>query len=148
MTNNTSILDKRIIDITPTDFAEMFNNIFDKIVLDSSFANLGTVAQKTVLKNFGPFSKPLWALGDFWSIIWCGEYLGSHKPIEDIQSIDTHNLLLIHGKSDKQIPYTESVDLYEASGGNATLWLVQDAGHVQSIHNSEYKRRLKEFFEK
>lgn len=32
MTNNTSILDKRIIDITPTDFAEMFNNIFDKIV--------------------------------------------------------------------------------------------------------------------
>jgi len=55
-------------------------------------------------------------------------------------------VLLIHGKSDSLIPYTETVRLKEILGESAELWLIDGAGHAETMHNSDYEARLRKFF--
>lgn len=122
-------------------------NIFNKIVLDSSFARSENVARQTILKIFGPFSSVFWQMGRFWGWVWTGVDIADSQPERDITSLANRPIMIIHGTKDSMIPYTESLRLYEATGKRAKLWLVENMDHVQSLMSPEYKKRIKEFFE-
>ena len=45
-----------------------------------------------------------------------------------------------------EIPCAESVRLKEIPGESAELWLIDGAGHAETMHNSDYEARLRKFF--
>jgi dipeptidyl aminopeptidase/acylaminoacyl peptidase len=56
-------------------------------------------------------------------------------------------VLLIHGKSDKRIPHTNSEQILERLHTDKELWLVEGAGHTRAFSkfSAEYVRRVREF---
>ncbi len=120
--------------------------IFEKIVLDSTFSSLENVAKATILKWMGPLRELFWYLGRFWIWVWTEIDVDRHRPIEYIPLLAEHSLMFIHGKEDKVIPYTESSDLYGAGKSHSEIWLIEGAGHVQGINRNEYRKNLSDFF--
>lgn len=121
-------------------------NGFDKIVVDSSFANAETVALHSMLWYLGPLKRPTWHVGRFWGWAFSGVDVGLHKPEEYIAKVRCP-ILLIHGTADRMIPASESRRLHEVAGDRATLWLVDDADHLQTIQHPAYRDRLRQFLE-
>ncbi|MGH7321529.1 MAG: alpha/beta hydrolase [Candidatus Rokuibacteriota bacterium] len=122
------------------------HGIFDKIVLDSTFSSLEHVAHATLLGYFGPLAGPMWRVGRFWGWVWSGVDVGDHEPGRHIRALASQPLLLIHGTGDRFIPHTETLRLHALAGGRAELWLVEGAGHVQTLDHPEYRERLARFF--
>ncbi|MBN1443101.1 MAG: alpha/beta hydrolase, partial [Planctomycetes bacterium] len=122
------------------------HGIFDRLVIDSSFSAMEDVALSSVLRPIGPLARPVWTLGCFWGRLWTGFDFHQHRPGDLIAKIAQRPLLLIHGLEDHLIPSSESVRLREAAGGRAELWLVEGAGHAESILAPGYESRLGEFF--
>jgi alpha-beta hydrolase superfamily lysophospholipase len=120
--------------------------IFDRIVLDSTFSSLESVARATLLWYFGPLATPLWDLGRFWGWTWSGLDVGRHRPGERIRALTNRPLLLIHGTADRLVPHAETLRLYELAGRRAELWPVAGVDHVQSLDHPEYPDRLRRFF--
>jgi pimeloyl-ACP methyl ester carboxylesterase len=120
--------------------------LFERIVLDSTFASLEAVARGTLLRPFGPLATPLWTLGCGWGWVWAGVDLDAHRPGERIGALAARPLLLIHGTGDRLIPAAEALRLHDATGRRADLWLVPGADHVQTVDHPEYRERLRRFF--
>ena len=57
-------------------------------------------------------------------------------------------VFLIHGKSDKTIPYKHSEQIFERLDTFKELWLVEGTGHTKAFSSSpaEYVRRVADFF--
>jgi fermentation-respiration switch protein FrsA (DUF1100 family) len=77
---------------------------------------------------------------------WAGVDLEENSPEAAMHRLDGKPVLLIHGKSDSLIPYAESVRMKEILGESAELWLIVDAGHGETMFNSDYEARLRKFF--
>jgi pimeloyl-ACP methyl ester carboxylesterase len=122
------------------------HGLFRRIALDSSFHSAEGVARATLLAPLGPLATPLWNLGCFWGWLWSGVDLREHRPGRLIPELAGKPLLLIHGKADGIIPYTETLLLHRASQERAELWLVENARHAESIQHREYPARLRRFF--
>ncbi|RKL66661.1 alpha/beta hydrolase [Salipaludibacillus neizhouensis] len=62
---------------------------------------------------------------------------------------NTRPLFIIHGEADELVPTAMADEIYEAAGGDKTLWTVPGAGHVKSytVETVEYQDRLMKFFE-
>jgi fermentation-respiration switch protein FrsA (DUF1100 family) len=54
------------------------------------------------------------------------------RPIEAVKHLGNRHILLIHGDQDETAPYTDSVELKQAAGDNAELWIVPGATHALS----------------
>jgi pimeloyl-ACP methyl ester carboxylesterase len=119
---------------------------FDKIVIDSSFANAESVALHSILWYLGPLKRPTWNVGRFWGWVFAGVDVGQHNPEEYIARVRCP-ILLIHGTHDEMIPLSEAQQLEKAAGGNAALWAVDNVGHVETIEHPAYRERLQKFFE-
>lgn len=119
---------------------------FDKIVIDSSFANAERVALHSMLWYLGPFKRPTFHVGRFWGWVFSGVDVAEHNPEEYIARVRCP-LLIIHGTADAMIPISESERLQSAAAGNATLWKVDNAGHIETIEDPAYRERLREFLE-
>ncbi|MGI5970724.1 MAG: alpha/beta hydrolase [Oscillospiraceae bacterium] len=76
----------------------------------------------------------------------------SVSPSRSVAGLGGRGLLLIHGKADKAIPYTDSEKIFDAAPNkeNAELWEPEGAGHVQSykLYRDEYEERVKHFLAK
>jgi len=86
----------------------------------------------------------------FWARLWTGleMTLEKYQPEKYIHQLEDRPLLLIHGKSDGMIPYTETLILYEAANKKPELWLIEGYNHIESIVHPEYRKRLSHFFGK
>ncbi|WP_416149613.1 alpha/beta hydrolase [Salipaludibacillus sp. HK11] len=62
---------------------------------------------------------------------------------------NTLPLLLIHGEADELVPASMADEIYQAAGGEKTLWLVPDVGHVKAytVATEEYQERLEGFID-
>jgi pimeloyl-ACP methyl ester carboxylesterase len=118
---------------------------FDKIVVDGTFARAENVAKHSMLWFFGPLKSPVWHLARFWGWVFSGVDMARHNPEEYIPRIKCP-VLIIHGAVDNLIPTSESVRLHEATA-NSSLWLVEGAGHLQTIIQPMYPKRLRDFLE-
>ncbi len=119
--------------------------LFERIALDATFADAGTMARDSVLRMLGPFRTPAWHAGRFWGRLYTGIDLADHCPTEYAKSLHGRPLLLIHGTADTIVPCTQSQCLHEAAA-HSNLWLVDGFGHVQAAQHPEYLDRLRRFF--
>lgn len=68
-----------------------------------------------------------------------------YAPLASVRAVSPLPLLLIHGERDGIVPVHHSKRLYDAATEPKELWLVPEAGHVQSVGDPALRRRLTEF---
>lgn len=70
------------------------------------------------------------------------------SPLSIIDKIKTP-ILFIHGDSDKYIPYSHSVNLYNKKNGPKMLYLAKGADHAKSycVDKEEYEKKVNEFLD-
>ena len=116
---------------------------------DSSFIDLGELIddelQSMRLPTFLSYG------GFFMARIVGGEDLRVHTPREGIIKDAGRPLYLVHGTADQKVDYhhnRELAALAQQTGANATFWVVDGAGHVESVFHSpaEYEQRMSAFF--
>lgn len=70
------------------------------------------------------------------------------NPMQAVQSLK-QNLLLIHGKHDGAISYTESIKLYEKANphSDTTLWVPRKGGHIRTYkyQQRQYEKKVVSF---
>jgi len=71
------------------------------------------------------------------------------SPVEEVRKISPRPLLIMHGESDRLVPYHNSEKLYEAAGKPKDLWLIPELGHAHGalVVGAEYEGRLRSFFD-
>ncbi len=122
--------------------------IFRRIAIDGTFTSVRQVADATVLRFTGPLRTPIWHLGRFWIRLWTGADLNRHRPIDNVAEIPGEKLLIIHGTTDRVIPFDEGLALHEATGGRARFLRVEGYGHAETISHPDYAVWLDDFFQR
>ena len=74
--------------------------------------------------------------------------LASVRPLDSIGAISPRPLLLIHGAEDRLVRLADAYSLFAAAGEPKELWIVPNAGHVESFHLAaeEFTDRLDRLF--
>lgn len=121
-------------------------DIFDRVVLDSTFSRLRSITHHRFLRFFGPCESLVWLQGCFWAKLWTGVDFNENSTRSYVDALTSRPVLLIHGKQDRVIPYTESVGIHEAFKGRSELWLVENAGHAETALDPRYAERIDRFF--
>ncbi|MBN2383480.1 alpha/beta fold hydrolase [bacterium] len=119
---------------------------FTKIVLDSTFYDLVSVAEQTILEPYGPIRPFFLQAMRFWGWLWAGFDLYDHRPGDLLPLLSDCPLFLIHGTQDRVIPCTESLKLFAATDKKAELWLIEGFDHLQGISHPDYFNRICTFF--
>ncbi|HVG19164.1 MAG TPA: alpha/beta fold hydrolase [Blastocatellia bacterium] len=117
---------------------------------DSPFASLRRVAEefvRRVTRLPGAVLNPV-----LWTTLQVANYRGKF----DVRTVDPLTLaaqikcpvFLVHGTADQLISTAHSENIYEALGGEKTLWFVEGARHARSVRHAkrEYSERLTRFF--
>ena len=70
--------------------------------------------------------------------------------VDDAMKNNITPILLIHGKDDSFVPYSMSVENYNASNQDTSLLLIDGAGHCLSYYadRKNYTKTVREFFKK
>lgn len=128
-----------------TIFAQEKYKIFDKIIIDSSFAYLQDMVDN-IYRDMPDFYRKY--LSFMWNILtkyslWIE--INKINPIDKISNIRTL-ILGIHCKNDLLIPYNESLKLKKANE-NINLKLFNNCWHVQAFneYNDEYLKIVWDF---
>jgi dipeptidyl aminopeptidase/acylaminoacyl peptidase len=121
------------------------------IVADSPYANLKDIASR-YMTAFGAIPA---------AVVWPARTVtfATAKAMHGI-AFDGRNpadwahrvtcpVFLIHGKSDKTVPYEHSEQILQRLGGYQKLWLVEGTGHTKAFSRSpaEYVRRVADFLD-
>ena len=71
------------------------------------------------------------------------------RPVDMVAQISPRPILLIQGAVDVVVPIDSAQRLYNAAGEPRMLWMVPEAGHLESLSVSpdEYKSRVITFFD-
>ena len=117
-------------------------NYVSLAVVDSTFTSFASVLNSFMLKSIilAPLS---WLPYTF-----SPDELDSIKNIQDIKT----PVLFVSGDSDWIVNYENSITLYEKAKTKKALWIVEDAGHVESFQNTKVREEFlkslqqKEFF--
>jgi alpha-beta hydrolase superfamily lysophospholipase len=124
-------------------------SVCDSYVLDSAFARLENSARHTMASYYfpAPIIEPWWQTSRLWGWGIVGFDLQTLQPEQHVGALADRPMLLIHGKEDRTTSFTDSVRLQEMTGGKAELWLVDGAGHLQSLEHPDYVARVRRFLE-
>ena len=68
-----------------------------------------------------------------------------YSPLASVGTVSPLPLLLIHGERDAIVPAHHSKRLYDAAAEPKELWLLPEAGHIQSVRDPALRRRLSKF---
>jgi len=122
------------------------------IVADSAYADLRNVASRYVTA-FGVIPKVVaWPARTiaFATARSMHEIEFENRNPADWADQVTCPVLLIHGKSDKRIPFNNSEQILERLQADKELWLVDGAGHTKAFSTSsgEYVRRVRDFLDR
>jgi len=122
----------------------------EAVAADSAYASMEFLLER-VYWIFPFFTKKpfIWITRTLGRIVM-GIDIKRISPVDEIRKINVP-VLLIHGSADRQIPAQHSRDLYENSNKNNTeLWIIDGARHGwnYAVNPAEYKKRIREFFDK
>ncbi len=103
------------------------------LIIDSAFSSWRKIAREKLGDFFltWPFQYPL-------SYLFNDDY----SPLARIKDIAPVPLLIIQGERDRVVPLHHARDLYAAAGEPKKLWLVPEAGHIQSFYVQRVRRAL------
>jgi uncharacterized protein len=118
---------------------------FRAVVADCPFATFREIAYDRLAQNglrSRVISWPVVELGFGYTRLRYSVNLGQASPLEALRNARTP-VLLIHGRSDDNIPPQHSRALHDANSATQ-LWEVPHAGHVASLATApaEYKQRV------
>ncbi|UTR12642.1 alpha/beta hydrolase [Evansella sp. LMS18] len=118
------------------------------IVADSGYTSAEDILTYQLEHLYGIPSFPVLDITSFVTNIRVGFYFGEASAVDQVAN-NTRPLFIVHGEGDELVPAWMSEVLYEAAGGEKTLWTVPFAGHVESytVATTEYQERLAEFLE-
>lgn len=119
------------------------------MVSDSAFADLGPRLDLALSDYLDPPLEPLLLPGiETAATFLTGLDINKVRPIEAVRHLGNRHILLIHGDRDTTAPYTDSVELKNAAGDNAELWIVPGAKHALSYEKDPqgYTERVLAFF--
>jgi len=70
------------------------------------------------------------------------------EPIRLSSRLHGKPVLFLQGRNDPNIRVAETLEMVQNAGSQASLWLVDDAGHrdISDLHPQEYAKRLVDFF--
>lgn len=120
------------------------------IVAESPYANLDNMVKQSYRMFPGPTKYPFVLTTRLLSKIFFNKYPSEISPAESIKNKQIP-ILLISGDRDREIPFENTVEIYENSNKETTeLWIIKDAGHgqVYFIKGKEYEDKILNFFRK
>ena len=106
------------------------------VIADSTFADYRAIVKEKLAGFFLT-----------WPFQWLPALTGDNEyaPLASVRAVSPLPLLLIHGERDGIVPVHHSKRLYDAATEPKELWLVPEAGHIQSVGDPALRRRLTEF---
>ncbi len=121
-----------------TDLKNLSDNL-DRILTD-----LDAKQYYTILKYLPFKGKAIALICKFYGI-----EIDQVSPLNTVKKSIKQPLLLIHGKYDEYISYTNSEEIYKLAKNNCKteIWITQNADHVQSLnlYTDEYLEKLEKF---
>ena len=77
-----------------------------------------------------------------------GFKINAISPIESVQNNINRPMSFVHGTEDEWINVSAAEPLYQASGENAELWIIDGTRHVEAmfIYPEEYQAKMVDFF--
>lgn len=117
------------------------------IIADSTHIGLPKMAER-VFVNFGPLKRMFsWSAKSLAKLI-LGVNIDEVDTLSAVQELRVP-IFFIHGQLDDQIPYRDSVELFQAANEPKELWLIENAGHgsTRAMAGPEYEQRVLEFFD-
>ncbi len=113
-----------------------------KVVSDSSFANLSSMATETF--RFPIINQILGQILNIWAFIILGTHPSNVSPASIIDDLDIP-VMIIHSKDDNMIPFSEALIIKNSAAGNHMIefWFREHAPHGNM--NLEYVEKIKEF---
>ena len=113
---------------------------------DSSFTDLPTVLED----QLAMYSLPAFMKHSVLIIANLQGYdLNGISPIGSVQNNANRPMYFVHGTQDEWISVAAAEPLYQASGTNAELWIIEGTRHVEAmfLYPKEYQTRMTSFFE-
>lgn len=109
------------------------------VIADSAFADYRQISRERLALS------PL-----TWAFQWLPSLTinNSYSPQASVKALSPIPLLLIHGEDDVLVPPHHSQRLYQQAAEPKQLWVVPDAGHIQSMQQASIRKRLAEFLER
>lgn len=106
------------------------------VIADSAFADYRAIVKEKLARFFLT-----------WPFQWLPALTvdNDYAPLASVRAVSPLPLLLIHGERDGIVPVHHSKRLYDAATEPKELWLVPEAGHIQSVGDPALRRRLTEF---
>ncbi len=106
------------------------------VIADSTFADYRAIVKEKLAGFFLT-----------WPFQWLPALTvdNDYAPLASVRAVSPLPLLLIHGERDGIVPIHHSKRLYDAATEPRELWLVPEAGHIQSVGDPALRRRLTEF---
>ena len=132
---------------TVLQYAKVDSNI-DFIIADCGFSSLPKLLNIIIKKSHViPF--PVLQLSSHKAKRLAGFKYDDVKPIEVVRNTNIP-IMFIHGLEDDFIPYSMSVEMYEAKKGLKALYLAKGAKHACSVKvdKDKYEREVNEFLNK
>ena len=68
-----------------------------------------------------------------------------YSPEASIEAVSPIPLLLIHGDQDAIVPMHHSRRLFDLAREPKDLWIVPNAGHIQSLNDETMRKRMTEY---
>ncbi|MCD4778951.1 MAG: alpha/beta hydrolase [Candidatus Omnitrophica bacterium] len=118
------------------------------VIVDSTFADFKTMAQKVVAQlRFVPkfLYQSLSELGLIWAGVEAGCPLTQYSPKDMIRHLKNQPVLIIHGKNDRMIPVEEAYQLHQSACEPKELYLIDAAGHYATLADRDYEVRILNF---
>jgi len=112
------------------------------VIADSPFANL-------IKAPGGNIGKILWAVFcNYWG--WFKTGINLYKETNALAVVDkVAGIMFIHGKNDKTLSYSNSLELYRRAQEPKELWLIEGIDHVQALrfNPEKYFRKTLQFIQ-
>lgn len=115
--------------------------VFHKIIIDSSFANLGDMAETIVDGEIiiPAFCRRLFKeIGLFFVRVDLGFDIRDHSPENVVGRLAGTPILFIHGKGDPLINWKQTERLYKNAGEPKQVFFLETQGHFGTPNDSRY----------
>ncbi|RYG71154.1 alpha/beta hydrolase [Lentibacillus lipolyticus] len=78
-----------------------------------------------------------------------GYMLGEASAVDQVKE-NTRPLMIIHGGNDELVPTDMAKEIYDAAGGDKSIWIVPAAGHTKAfdIKTKTYEKRVGAFVDR
>lgn len=119
------------------------------VIAQSPYSRLDRAVRNHFRSAFGPLAWLVAGPVRLWGELLIGQRADRVSPEASIAALGTRPVLLIAGGRDRLCPVEEARRL-QAAGGNAELWIVEEAGHVEAVRAepAEYRRRVLQFLDR